>query len=114
MYKLLNEIGDDADSRGTLASVSRSIGVSPVVANVEGSRMLAESGIRVRELNEEGGKAGVLADSGNNRVSDGRWGVGARVGPSDSADEAVGFSAAAGESEIFSALEGGIGERECV
>ena len=46
-------------------------------------------------------------------VSDGRLGVGARVVPTDSEDEAAGFSAAAGESEIFSGLEGGVGEREC-
>ena len=70
-------------------------------------------GTRVRELDEVGGGAGVLADFGIGRVSDGRWGVGARVGPSDSEDEAAGFSAAAGESVILSGLEGGVGEREC-
>ena len=79
MFQLLNEIGDAGDSRGTPASVPSSIGAVPVVANTEESGMLAESGIRGRELDEEGGGAGVLADSGNGRVSDGRLGVGARV-----------------------------------
>ena len=75
--------------------------------------MFAASGIRVRELDEGGNGAEVLVDSGIGSVSDNRWGVGARVGPSDSEDEAAGFSTAAGESEILSGLEGGVGEREC-
>ena len=74
--------------------------------------MLAESGIRGRELDEVGVGAGPLADSGNGRVFDGRSGVGTRVGPSDSEEEAAGFSAVASESEIFSGLNGGVGERE--
>ena len=72
MFQLLNEIGDAGDSRGTPVSVPSSIGALPVVANVEESRELAKSGIRVRKLYEVGGGAGVLADSGNNIVSDGR------------------------------------------
>ena len=76
--------------------------------------MLTESGIRVRELYEEGGGAGVLANSGNGKVSDGWWGVGARVEPSDSADEAAEFSAEACEYEILNELNGGVGERVCV
>ena len=74
---------------------------------------LAALETRVCDLNERGGGAGVLVDSGIGRVSDGRWGVGPRVGPSDSEDEAAGFSAAAGESEILSGLEGGVAGREC-
>ena len=70
--------------------------------------MLAESGTRVRELDEKGGGAGVLADSGNGRVSDGSWTVVARVGPSDSEDKAAEFSTADGEFEILSGLEGGV------
>ena len=66
----------------------------------------------MRELDEVGGGAGVLADSSNGKVSDGRWGVVARVELSDSEGEAAGFSAAAGESEILNGLEGGVGERE--
>ena len=94
-------MGDADDSRGTSVSVTSSIGASPVVADAEGSEMLAASGTRVRELDEGGGGAGVLADSGIGSVSDGRWEVGARVVPTDLEDEAAGFSAAAGESEIL-------------
>ena len=72
MFQLLYEIGDAGDSRGTPASVTRSFGSLPVVAHAEASRALAESGIRVRELDEVGGGAGVLADSGIGRVSDGK------------------------------------------
>ena len=113
MFQLLNEIGDAGDSKGTSVSVTSSIGASPVVADAEGSGMLAASGTRVRELDEGGGGAGVLVDSCIGSVSDGRWGVRARVVPTDSEDEAAGFSSVAGESEILSGLEGRIGEREC-
>ena len=75
--------------------------------------MIAASGTRVRELDEGCSGAGVLVDSGIGSVSDGRWGVVARIVPSDSEDEAAGFSAAAGESEILSGLEGGFEERKC-
>ena len=73
VFQLLNEIGDAGDSRGTIASVSSSIGALPVVANAEESGVLAETGIRDRELDEEGSGAGVLADSGNGSF---RWQVG--------------------------------------
>ena len=102
MFQLLNEIGDAGDSRGTSASVTSSIGASPVVADTEGSGTLAASKTQVRKLDKGGGGIRVLVDSGIVRVSDGTWGVGARVGPSDSKDEAAGFTAAAGESEILS------------
>ena len=72
MFQLLYEIGDAGDSRGTPAFVTRSIGLLLVIANAEASRALAESGIRVRELDEVGCGAGVLADSGIGRVSDGK------------------------------------------
>ena len=113
MFQLLYEIGDAGDSRNTPASVPRLIGLFPVVANAEESRALAESKIRVRELDAVGGGAGVLADSCNGRVSDGWWEVGARVELSVSEYEAAEFSAAAGEYEILSTLEGEVGEREC-
>ena len=113
MFQLLNKIGYAGHSRGTSASVTSSMGASPVVADAEGSETLAASGTRVRELDEGGGGAGVLVDSGIGRVFDGRNRVGARVGPSDLKDEAGGFSAAAGESEILSRLKGGVGDREC-
>ena len=62
-----------------------------------------------------GGGAGVLVDTGIGKDSygGGGGGSGARVGPSDLEDETAGFSAAAGESEILSGLEGGVKEREC-
>ena len=113
MFQLLNEIGDAGNVRGTLASVTSSVGASPVVADAERSEMFAASGTRVRELDEVGGKAGVLVDSGIGSVSDARWEVEPQVVPSDSEVEVAGFSAAACESEIFSGLEGGVGEREC-
>ena len=113
VFQLLNKIGDAGDSRGTSAFVTSSIWASPVVEDAEGSGTLAASGTRVREPDERGGRAKVLVDSGIGRVSDAWWGVEARAGPSDLEDEAAGFSAAAGESEILSGLEGGVGENEC-
>ena len=83
MFQLLNDVGDEGDSRGTSASVTSSVKVSLIVADAEGSEMFAASGTRVRELDEGGGGAGVLVDSGIGSVSDGRCGVGARVVPSD-------------------------------
>ena len=79
MFLLMNERGDAGESRNSLATQSRLIGVSVVIANVEGPGLLAESRTSVRELNEKGGGAGVLADSGNSRGSEGRLGVEARV-----------------------------------
>ena len=72
MFQLLYEINDVGDSKGTPASVTKSIGLLPVVANKQASRALAESGIRVSELDEVGGGARLLADSGIGRVLHGK------------------------------------------
>ena len=90
-------------------SVTISIRALTVVADAEGSGTLAASETRVRELVVGGGVAKVLVDSGIGRVSDGRWGVGAREGALDVEDEAAGFLAAPGEFEILRVLEGASG-----
>ena len=98
--------------RGSLASVSKSIGAPIVIADAEGPGWLAKSKTRVREPDEKGSGAGEFADSGNVKGYDGRRGVGARIGASDSKDKAATFSAAAWEFEILSGLKGGVGTRE--
>ena len=80
MFQLLNEIGDAGDSRGTLVSVTSLMEASPVVADAVGSGMVAASVTRVRKLDEGGGGAGVLVDSGIGSVSDGRYRVGGESG----------------------------------
>ena len=76
MFQLLNEIGDAGELRGRLASLSRSIGASVVIADAEGPGLLAKSGKRVRNLDEVYSGAGVLAYSEYGSVSDIRWGRG--------------------------------------
>ena len=73
--------------------------------------MLEEFRIQNCEINDEGGAAGVFADSGNgsfrrqvnNRCAGRDFGVGR---------QAAGFSAAAGTSDILSVLNGKLGDSE--
>ena len=112
VFQLLNERGDVGELRGIPASISRLIGALPVDANAEVPVSLADSAKRVRKPDKEGGEAGVLAHRGNGRVSDGKRGVGALVGALNSEDGAAESSAAGGEFEIHSLVNGGVEERE--
>ena len=69
--------------------------MSAVIANSERPGSFAESGIRVRHLDEKSGGVGVLAGVGNGKDSDGKQWVRARIKALDSENKAAEFSAAA-------------------